>query len=280
MAEPPNLTDSVLAQAHTALAAHSDSPRLDAELLLAHVLGRSRAYLQAHAEQALGSLVLDRYHSLLARRAQGEPIAYLTGEREFWSLSLAVTSDVLVPRPETELAVERCLQLRTDASGIVADLGTGSGAIALALASERPRWHLIAIDRSHAALRVARSNALRLQIDNIEFLQGEWFEPLQMRRCDLIVSNPPYIPAHDAALHALRFEPAMALSPGPSGLEALHAIIARAASHLNPGGAVVLEHGATQAADVARALVAAGYVRVRCHADLAGHARVTEAHWR
>jgi release factor glutamine methyltransferase len=280
MAEPPNLTDSVLAQAHAALAAHSDSPRLDAELLLAYVLHRPRSYLRSHGEQALGPDALRRFHSLLARRAQGEPIAYLTGEREFWSLSLAVTADVLVPRPETELAVERCLQLRSEASGIVADLGTGSGAIALALASERPRWHLIATDRSDAALRVARSNAVRLKIQNVEFLQGEWLEPLQARRFDIIVSNPPYIPALDRTLDALRFEPAIALSPGVSGLEALQIIIARAASHLNPGGALVLEHGATQAADVAHALVAAGYVRVRCYADLAGHERVTEAHWR
>jgi len=280
MVELPNLTDSVLAQAHAALAAHSDCARLDAELLLAYVLQRPRSYLRSHGEQALGPQALHRFHSLLARRAQGEPIAYLTGEREFWSLSLAITADVLVPRPETELAVERCLQIRSETSGIVADLGTGSGAIALALASERPRWHLIATDRSDAALTVARSNAVRLKIRNVEFLQGEWLEPLQARRCDIIVSNPPYISALDRALDALRFEPAMALSPGVSGLEALHVIIARAASHLNPGGALVLEHGATQAADVAHALVAAGYVRVRCYADLAGHERVTEAHWR
>jgi release factor glutamine methyltransferase len=262
------------------LAAHSQSPRLDAELLLAHVLGRPRSYLRAHGEHSLESDALHRYRLLLARRVQGEPIAYLTGEREFWSLSLTVNRDVLVPRPETELAVERCLQLRSEATGIVADLGTGSGAIALALASERRGWQLIAIDRSHAALRLARSNALRLGIENIEFLQGEWLEPLQARRCDLIVSNPPYIAACDPALDALHFEPAMALSPGATGLEALHLIIAQAVSHLNPGGALVLEHGTTQAADVARALVAAGYVRVRCHADLAGHARVTEAHRR
>jgi release factor glutamine methyltransferase len=259
------------------LQAHSESPQLDAELLLAHVLGRPRSYLHTHSDQALGSDPIHRYHSLLARRAQGEPLAYLTGEREFWSLSLMVTPDVLVPRPETELAVERCLQLRSEASGTVADLGTGSGAIALALASERPQWRLIAIDRSHAALQVARSNAHRLQIQNIEFLPGEWFEPLRARRCDIIVSNPPYIAAADPALKALRFEPAIALNPGVSGFEALHSIISRAAAHLHPGGWLVLEHGTSQGAEVARALVAAGYVRVRCYADLAGHARVTEA---
>jgi release factor glutamine methyltransferase len=288
MVEPRNLTDrgvdqalirNALIEARAALDARSESPQLDAELLLAHVLNRPRSYLQAHAEEALQPDPIRRYRALLQRRARGEPVAYLTGEREFWSLSLSITPDVLVPRPETELAVERCLALRPDATGTVADLGTGSGAIALALASERPQWQLIAIDRSEAALTVARSNAARLKIQTVEFLQGEWFEPLRTRRCDLIVSNPPYVAAGDPALDALRFEPVVALSPGITGFEALHVIISQARSHLNPGAALVLEHGTAQGAEVANALVAAGYVRVRCYADLAGHDRVTEARW-
>jgi release factor glutamine methyltransferase len=288
MVEPRNLTDraadhalirSVLIEARAALDTRSESPQLDAELLLAHVLKQSRSYLQGRREEALQPDSIRHYRSLLQRRVRGEPVAYLIGEREFWSLSLTVTPAVLVPRPETELAVERCLALRPDASGLVADLGTGSGAIALALSSERPQWHLIAIDRSEAALTVARSNAARLRIQTIEFLQGDWFEPLGTRRCDLIVSNPPYIAAADPALDSLRFEPTVALSPGVTGFEALQGIISHAHSHLHPGGWLVLEHGAAQGADVANALVAAGYVRVRCYADLAGHDRVTQAQW-
>jgi len=254
------------------------TPRLDAEVLLARVLGRPRAYLIAHAEQTIDATAAAQYQALLTRRAQGEPVAYLTGEREFWSLALEVNPDVLIPRPETELAVERCLALRADPATI-ADLGTGSGAIALALALERPEWRIIATDRSAAALRVARANARRHALRNVEFLQGDWCAPLRAHRFDLLVSNPPYIAASDPALKALRFEPAAALSPGQTGMEALQRVVLQATAVLVSGGALVLEHGANQAADVALALVAAGFARVRCHSDLAGRARVTEAQW-
>jgi release factor glutamine methyltransferase len=262
------------------LAGSSESARLEAEVLLAHAIRQPRGYLLAHDDEAIDEATIARYQSMLARRADGEPLAYLTGEREFWSLPLAVTAQVLIPRPETELAVERCLALRDAAPAAVADLGTGSGAIALALAHERPRWHLMATDLIAGALQVARTNAERLSIGNIEFAQGDWFEALPQRAFDLIVSNPPYVAAGDAALSALRYEPALALTPGASGMEALSQIVLGARAHLLPGGWLVLEHGAGQAAKVAASLVDAGYARVRCHADLAGRDRVTEARWR
>jgi release factor glutamine methyltransferase len=288
MAEPGNLADkpadqaaigAALARARAALHARTDTPQLDAELLLACTLHRPRSYVCAHAQLRLDVATLERFETLVGRRAQGEPLAYLTGEREFWSLALSVTPDVLIPRPETELAVERCLALRVDARADVADLGTGSGAIALALATERPLWRLIATDRSSAALKVARGNARRLGISNVEFLQGDWFMPLNGRRFEIVVSNPPYVAVADAALNALRFEPVTALTPGNTGLEALREIAVQAGDYLVRGGWLVLEHGAAQAADLAQALVAAGFTRVRCHADLAGHDRVTEAQW-
>jgi release factor glutamine methyltransferase len=261
------------------LAGSSGSARLDAEVLLAHALRRPRSYLLAHDDTLIDAATSAHYQSLVARCAQGEPLAYLTGVREFWSLPLAVTPAVLIPRPETELAVERCLALREAAPADIADLGTGSGAIALALAVERPQWHIIATDHAAGALQVARANAEQLGARNIEFLQGDWFAPLSGRRFDLIVSNPPYIAAADPALLALRFEPAAALSPGASGLEALRRIVLQAPAHLRPGGWLVLEHGAGQAAELAGSLVGAGYARVRCHPDLAGRDRVTEAQW-
>jgi release factor glutamine methyltransferase len=259
--------------------------RLDAEVLLAHVLRRPRSSLIAHAEQCIERQAAARYRTLVTRRAAGEPLAYLVGEREFWSLPLIVSEAVLIPRPESELVVERALALlpevRTHAAGMrrVADLGTGCGAIALALASARSDWKLLATDLSASALQVARENARRLQLTQIEFVEGDWFAPLAARRFDAIVSNPPYVAAGDASLQALRYEPAAALSPGPSGMEALRHLIAQAPNHLAAGAWLVLEHGADQALEVAAALVAAGYARVRCHRDLAGRDRVTEAQW-
>jgi release factor glutamine methyltransferase len=260
-------------------AAAGGSARLEAELLLAHALGQPRSYLLAHDTDHIDEDSIAHYLSLLDRCARGEPLAYLTGEREFWSLPLAVTPAVLIPRPETELAVERCLALCDAAPAEVADLGTGSGAIALALAIERPRWRIVATDLTTDALRVARANALRLGLLNVEFVQGDWLTPLGGRRFGLIVSNPPYVAAADPALAALRYEPATALSPGTSGMEALRRIVLQAPAHLLPGGWLVLEHGAGQAAALADSLVGAGYARVRCHPDLAGRDRVSEAQW-
>jgi release factor glutamine methyltransferase len=275
----PGTVRALVQRGWAQLASSNESSRLDAELLLAHALQQPRSYLLAHDDEAIDQATIARYQSLLTRCAEGEPLAYLTGEREFWSLPLAVTPDVLIPRPETELAVERCLALRDASAAAVADLGTGSGAIALALAVERPQWRVMATDRDAAALQVARGNAERVGVQNVYFSQGDWFESLQGRQFDLIVSNPPYVAASDPALHALRYEPAAALSPGASGLEALRRIVVEAPAHLLPGGWLVLEHGAGQAAEVAGSLVDAGYARVRCHTDLAGRERVTEAQW-
>jgi release factor glutamine methyltransferase len=286
-----NLTDALapplsrlLAQGIAALNPLHASARLDAEVLLAHVLGQPRSALISHAGQRIEPPAAARYRALLARRAEGEPVAYLVGEREFWSLCVAVSPATLIPRPETELVVERALALlpetRAEAAEIsVADLGTGSGAIALALAHARPGWRLLASDNCAAALQVARANAQRLGAHRIEFIEGDWFAPLAARRFHAILSNPPYVAAGDPSLRALRYEPMTALSPGPTGLEALRHLIAMAPACLAPGGWLVLEHGADQAREVAAALVASGYARVRCHRDLAGRDRVSEAQW-
>ena len=270
---------SLLQRGWAQLAGGSASSRLDAELLLANALHQPRSYLLSHDDEAVDAATIAHYEGLLQRCAAGEPVAYLTGEREFWSLALVVTPQVLIPRPETELAVERCLALRDATPAAVADLGTGSGAIALALAVERPQWRIMATDQDAAALHVARGNAERLGIRNVYFSNGDWLAPLQGRQFDLIVSNPPYVAAADPALTHLRYEPAAALSPGISGLEALQRIIQQAGVHLLPGGWLVLEHGAGQAEAVAASLVDAGFARVRCHVDLAGRERVTEAQW-
>jgi release factor glutamine methyltransferase len=220
------------------------------------------------------------------RRAAGEPLAYIVGHREFWTLRLVVTPAVLVPRPETELLVERALALATPYASdehfpTLLDLGTGSGAIALSVASEHPAWKIVATDRSGAALDVAQRNARNHGLLQVEFVQGDWFAPLKGRRFDVIVSNPPYVGADDPLMAAdsLRLEPREALTPGPDGLAALDAIIAAAPDHLERGGWLALEHGFTQSGPVAERLVARGFGHVRSHADLAGHPRVTEAQW-
>jgi len=253
------------------------SPDLDAQLLLAHVLGVPRARLGSHPESAVPPDEVRRFRALLARRALGEPLAYLTGTREFWSLPLAVGPAVLVPRPESELLVERALALHSAPGARVADLGTGSGALALALARERPGWRILATDVSAPALEVARSNAARLALA-VEFRLGDWFRPLGAERFDLLVSNPPYVAAADPALRAadLRFEPRLALTPGADGLECLRTLARGAPAHLCTGGWLLLEHGSEQGEQVRRELVLAGFAHVRSHRDLAGHERMTE----
>jgi len=255
------------------------SAELDAGLLLAHVLGSTRAQLIAHAERTIDAAALERFRALIERRARGEPLAYLTGYREFWSLRLSVSPAVLVPRPETELLVERALVLNPAArTARVADLGTGCGAIALALASERPGWHVIGTDVSAAALAIARSNAAALGLERVEFRHGSWYQPLVGERYQVLLSNPPYVAADDAALGMppLVLEPRAALTDGADGLTHLRAIARGAPAHLYPGGWLLLEHAAAQAAEVRRELVAAGFGSVRSHRDLAGHERMTE----
>jgi release factor glutamine methyltransferase len=261
--------------AELALGPHSESPRLDAELLLATLLGLPRAALIARGNEPL-ALHASAYAELIAQRAHGVPIAYLTGWREFWSLPLKVSPAVLVPRPETELLVEHALALLPpDAVCSVLDLGTGSGAIALSLAHERPRWAVTAVDMSAAALDVARQNAHNLKLSHIQWRQGSWFDPVPAERFHLIVANPPYIAANDPALAALCAEPAAALIAGPTGLEALLAIVAQAPGHLHAGGWLVLEHGISQGQDVAQLLQAQGFDSIRTYSDFSGRPRVT-----
>jgi release factor glutamine methyltransferase len=254
---------------------------LDAEVLLAHALGVDRARLKSHPERPVRREEREAYQRLYERRAAGEPIAYLLGYRDFWTLRIAVTPAVLVPRPESELLVERALALRAAEPARAVDLGTGSGALALALAHERPAWHVTATDSSGEALAVARANAARHGLTRIELLEGSWFAPLAGRRFDLILSNPPYVAADDPVLErgALRFEPRAALTPGYDALECLRTIVRDAPDHLIENGWLLLEHGADQERHVAAMLVGRGFAHVRSHTDLAGHARMTEGRW-
>jgi release factor glutamine methyltransferase len=260
------------------LSTHSDSPRLDAEILLGKVLGLSRAALIAHDGDALADDSERAYADLIAKRTAGMPVAYLTGKREFWSLSLDVAPGVLVPRPETEVLVEQALRLKSPNDPVcVLDLGTGSGAIAIAVAAERPHWMVTGVDISPVALNVARQNARALDICNVDWALGSWFERLAGKRFDLIVSNPPYVAGNDPALAALTAEPALALTPGPTGLEALSAIIAQASAHLDDHGWLLLEHGADQARSVVSLLEQQGMSGIRTVPDFAGKPRVTLA---
>ncbi|HLG52805.1 MAG TPA: peptide chain release factor N(5)-glutamine methyltransferase [Steroidobacteraceae bacterium] len=259
------------------LAGGTPSAAIDAEILLAHVLGCSRTALATRPEQALTRRQLRALAALAERRLAGEPIAYLTGRREFWSLDLEVTREVLVPRPETELLVELALEgLRGIASPELLDLGTGSGAIALAIASERPDASVTAVDMSVAALAVAAKNAVRLGIGNVRFLRGSWYKPLEARRFHAIVANPPYVAEHDPVLMTLAYEPREALAAGPGGLDALAVICAGAKLHLYDRGALIVEHGAAQGPAVRALCTGGGLSRVKTHRDLAGLERATQ----
>jgi release factor glutamine methyltransferase len=265
-----------IGQATRALAQYSESPRLDAELLLGVVLGWSRSALLVHGADALAVERRRAYEDLIAKRVGGAPVAYLTGTREFWSLSLRVTPDVLVPRPDTETLVELALPLLPhDQPRSVLDLGTGSGAIALAIASERPRARITAVDVSPQAVAVAMHNAGALGLSRIDWRVGSWFDAVPDASFDMIVANPPYVAAADPALVRLAAEPTLALAAGPTGLEALTAIVKRAAEHLNPDGWILLEHGSTQAQDVAAMLERRGFRAIRSHVDCSGKPRVT-----
>ena len=261
----------------------TEEPRHEAEILLAAALGRTRAWIMAHPEESiLDCDATDRYEAYVTRRSHGEPVAYVLGEKEFWSLPLAVTPDVLVPRPETELVVELALtHLPRDRESRVLDLAAGSGAIALAIAHERPRATVVGTDNSAAAISVARRNASRLRLRNVDFAVGSWFEPVAEERFDLIASNPPYIAEADARVEpgVRRFEPHGALFAGTDGLEALRVITGAAGRHLLPGGWLVVEHGDLQGRAVRDLLGAAGFTGVTTHQDLAGLDRCTEGHW-
>ena len=275
---PAQTLDAALAAAARTLTTATDTPRLDAELLLAFALDCERTTLLTHGEQRLDKDLQRRFEDLIVQRRRGVPVAHLLGRREFWSLMLRVTPDTLIPRPETELLIELALD-RTAPNAVqpIADLGTGSGNIALALALERPCCVITATDCSAAALAVARDNARQLAATNIDFFHGDWFAPLGNKRYALIVSNPPYIAVDDPHLCAgdVRHEPELALAAGPDGLEALRHLIQHAPEHLLPGGWLLLEHGHAQGAAMRELFKKQGYDRIETRRDLAGHERVT-----
>jgi len=259
--------------------------RAEAEVLLAHALGKPRSWLYAWGDASVPAPAAQAFDRLVMRRAAGEPVAYLTGRRGFWTLELEVGPDTLIPRPETERLVELALErLPAGRPLTVADLGTGSGAIALAIASERPQARVHATDASPGALAVAQANAARLGLGNVRCHAGAWDDwygalaaALAGARCDLIASNPPYIAEGDAHLSRgdLRFEPATALSSGADGLDAIRAIVAGAPVHLHPGGWLLLEHGLDQGAAIRALLAEAGFAEIATHADLEDRERVT-----
>ncbi|MFB5172734.1 peptide chain release factor N(5)-glutamine methyltransferase [Erwinia amylovora] len=264
-------------RAATAQLSESESPKRDAEILLQLVTGKSRAWLIGFDDSVLGAAALEQLHALLTRRAAGEPIAYLTGEREFWSLSLNVTPDTLIPRPDSEVLVEQALAHLPDAACSILDLGTGSGAIALALASERPDCQISGIDRIPAAVALAQHNAARLGLANATFMPGNWFSALKPQQFAVIVSNPPYIDAADKHLSQgdVRFEPASALVAGDGGLADIKIIAAQAGQYLANGGWLLLEHGWQQGAQIRQILSDNHYCRIETCQDYGGNDRVT-----
>ena len=259
----------------------SPTARLDAELLLAAVLGKPRSYLRTWPEHEPGAEQLAAFAALLERRRMGEPVAYILGHQGFWSLDLEVAPHTLIPRPDTELLVETALQLAPATPQRVLDLGTGSGAIALALASERGGWQVIGVDRIAEAVALAERNRLRLKLNNAEFRQSSWFDGLAGEHFDLILSNPPYIAADDRHLGEgdVRFEPLSALVAGVDGLDDIRQIIALAPRHLQAGGWLLLEHGYDQAEAVRELLAAASFTAVDSRRDLGGHQRISLGRW-
>lgn len=273
------LVDTAIAR----LRATSPTPRADVEALAQHAFGLSRAALISGARTLPPATQTDDFLALIERRRAGEPIAYITGHREFWSLDLLVSPATLIPRPETELLVEQALvHIPADTPYAVFDLGTGSGAVALAIAHERPRAHVIGTDCSRDALAIAKANASRLDLSNVEFRLGDWFTPLAGIRADVIVSNPPYVRAVDPHLNRgdLRFEPHVALVAEEDGLAAVRRLIAAAPGYLHPGGWLLLEHGADQAAAIATLMRDYGFTEPACKQDLEGHDRVSLARYR
>ncbi|MEH6551440.1 MAG: peptide chain release factor N(5)-glutamine methyltransferase [Pseudomonadales bacterium] len=261
--------------------ATSDSPQLDVQLLLAHVTGKDRSYFYAWPEAQLSAEQLASFERLLARREQGEPIAHILGQRDFWSFSLSVDATTLIPRPDTELLVETVLGLDLPANSQLLDMGTGTGAIALALASERIDWQVVATDVATECVALAQRNGAALDLDNIRFLLSDWYSALAGQRFDVIVSNPPYIAADDKHLNEgdVRFEPRRALVALDNGLADLRHIISQAPAYLCPGGWLLLEHGYDQGTAVQAMLTEAGFCAVDCRRDLAANDRVSLGQW-
>jgi release factor glutamine methyltransferase len=278
MSQPATTTELALAAATARIAGASDSPRLDAEILLAWVLGVPRSRLFTDPESVLTDASAHDFRAAVCRRRQGEPVAYIIGRKEFWSLDLIVSPATLVPRPETETLVEQALRLiAADDPCRVLDLGTGSGAIAIVIASERPRAEIVATDMSPAALDIARRNADLHAVRNIHFVEGNWIEPVRSQRFEVVVSNPPYVCDNDAVLKTLHHEPRAALAAGPQGMDAIRTIAETARAVLVADGWLLLEHGAGQRDAVAAVMRGFGWTDISCFRDLSGQPRVTRA---
>ncbi len=268
---------SQLLQSAVQLNHRSDSAALDCELLLCHVLKVDRSYLKTWPDREVSSAGEENFQGLLQRRILGEPVAYLIGSQGFWTLDLSVSSDTLIPRPETELLVEAALSLELSEQARALDLGTGTGAIALALASEHSQWQISAVDLIPQAVQLATANCQRHQLSNVAIYQSHWFEKIPAQRFDLIVSNPPYIEVDDVHLTQgdVRFEPASALVSGPQGLDDLRLITAQSPDYLADKGWLMVEHGCQQGPAVRELFVQAGFSLVETRVDLNGLERIT-----
>ncbi len=270
-------TIATLLQRTEELAAHSPTPRLDLELLICHVLAKPRSILYSRPEYALSTDQYQQFNGLFEQRKQGQPIAYLLGHREFWNLDLRVEPSTLIPRPDTELLVEVALELCDHRPRSVLDLGTGTGAIALALAGERPGWQVIGCDRVPEAVALAKANAIHNNLQRVSFIESHWFSALAKQQFDLIVSNPPYIVDNDPHLSQgdVRFEPISALTSGADGLDDIRHISAQAPHHLHDNGWLIMEHGYHQGEAVRDILKQHGFTQIDTRQDLAGHDRIT-----
>ncbi len=281
-AENTRTYQAIIDDATKIIYSHSDSPRIDAEVMLQHAIDKPLAWLIAYGDSVATKEHLISFYQLVALRQQGQPIAYITGHKEFWSLDLTVNKSVLIPRPDTEILVEQALErLASDSPATVLDLGTGSGAIALSIAKERPLAAVLATDSQTSALEVAEQNAQSHQLTNVSFICSDWFSELASQKFDLIASNPPYIEPQDPHLQKgdLRFEPSSALVGAGDGLDDIRNIIKQAPGHLASNGQVLIEHGYNQAEPVNDFFVAAGYKNIVNYRDLNNLPRCTAAEW-
>jgi len=279
----PDSIKTLLAQSSQKLAAVSDSALLDAEVLLCHCLHKSRSFLRAWPEKSLSDEQNEQFNSLLTQRLKGVPIAYLTGNREFWSRKFIVNEAVLIPRPDSELLIELCLpRLNPNQAAKIIDLGSGSGVLAITLAAERPLAKVIACDISCKALEITQLNAKNLNIRNLHCIHSNWFESINEHNFDLVVSNPPYIAADDPHLKQgdVRFEPGSALVSGENGLQDIRLIAAQARERLTNGGWLLIEHGYNQQQDVQAIFSGLNYQDVNTHTDLSNNPRVTSGLWK